>query len=79
MPAPDPNHDALLDKIRATLGEHYLNFAFVVLDDEGSLFYDYTNPIIGRALLENALEDMQGELDLGDVQFSESWEEDDDE
>lgn len=75
MPAPDPENDDILERIRAMLGEHWMNFGFVVLEDDGTLFYDYTNPIIGRALFENALEDMQQELDLGDLEFSESWEE----
>jgi hypothetical protein len=35
----------------------------VVLDDDGTLFYDYTNAIIGEALFSKSLLDMQADME----------------
>ena len=37
------DYDDLFDRIRGNLGEHFPNYMFIVLDDDGDLFYDYTN------------------------------------
>ena len=37
------DHDELFDRIRGNLGEHFSNYMFIVMDDDGELFYDYTN------------------------------------
>jgi hypothetical protein len=51
-------HDEVLDKIRGILGEHFQSWAFVVLEEEGNMYYDYTNRIVGESLLVNAMRDM---------------------
>jgi hypothetical protein len=51
-------HDEVLDKIRGILGEHFHSWAFVVLEEEGNMYYDYTNRIVGESLLVNAMRDM---------------------
>jgi hypothetical protein len=51
-------HDDVLDKIRGILGEHFHSWAFVVLEEEGNMYYDYTNRIVGESLLVNAMRDM---------------------
>jgi hypothetical protein len=48
--------------VRAVLAEHFPNFAFVILDDSGNLYYDYNNHIIGETLFSKALMDMQSQI-----------------
>ena len=53
------DHDDLFDKIRGNLGEHFSNYMFIVMDDDGDLFYDYSNNKVGRMLIYEANKDMQ--------------------
>jgi len=55
--------DAIYDQIRGILGEHFHNFCFIVMDEEGELFYDYTNYRIGKMLMKESLEDLNCEVD----------------
>ena len=43
-------YDDLFDRVRGNLGEHFSNYMFIVMDDDGDLFYDYSNPRVGRCL-----------------------------
>ena len=51
------------DQIRGILGEHFHNFCFIVMDDDGDLFYDYTNYRVGKMLMTEAIEDLNSEVD----------------
>jgi hypothetical protein len=55
--------DAIYDQIRGILGEHFHNFCFIVMDEEGELFHDYTNYRIGKMLMKESLEDLNCEVD----------------
>ena len=55
----DEDYDDLFDKIRGNLGEHFSNYMFIVMDDDGDLFYDYSNNKVGRMLLYETNKDMQ--------------------
>ena len=55
----DEDYDDLFDKIRGNLGEHFSNYMFIVMDDDGDVFYDYPNNNVGRMLLYEANKDMQ--------------------
>lgn len=46
------------DKIRSVIHEHYDNFAFIVLEDDGDVYFDYTNAVIGKALMAEGLKSM---------------------
>jgi hypothetical protein len=59
--AEDP--DIVYDQIRGILGEHFHNFCFIVMDDDGDLFYDYTNYRVGKMLMTEAAEDLNSEVD----------------
>jgi|TARA_R110000744_G_scaffold1271_2_gene4482 hypothetical protein len=59
--AEDP--DIVYDQIRGILGEHFHNFCFIVMDDDGDLFYDYTNYRVGKMLMTEAIEDLNSEVD----------------
>ena len=56
------DHDELFDRIRGNLGEHFSNYMFIVMDDDGDLFYDYTNFRVGKMLVEETKQDMDGEV-----------------
>jgi hypothetical protein len=72
------DHDDLFDKIRGNLGEHFPNYMFIVLDDDGDLFYDYTNYKVGKMLVNETKADMEGKMDILDIIWeSEELEEDD--
>ena len=54
----DEDYDDLFDRIRGNLGEHFSNYMFIVMDDDGDLFYDYANYRVGRMLVSETLKDM---------------------
>jgi hypothetical protein len=61
----DENHDELFDRVRGNLGEHFTNYMFIVMDDEGNLFYDYTNYRVGKMLVSETKQDMDADsLDI---------------
>jgi hypothetical protein len=61
----------------AILSEHFVNYAVVVINDEGALHYDYTNFRVGRMLFRDSLEDMSSDLDMDFFEFNEDDLEDD--
>ena len=65
------DYDDLFERVRGNLGEHFSNYMFIVMDDDGDLFYDYTNHRVGRMLLKETQTDMDGEIDALDI----IWEE----
>tara|TARA_R110002167_G_scaffold137282_2_gene324176 strand:+ start:146 stop:379 length:234 start_codon:yes stop_codon:yes gene_type:complete len=73
--AEDP--DIVYDQIRGILGEHFHNFCFIVMDDDGDLFYDYTNYRVGKMLMTEAIEDLNSEVD--ELDWEELVDEDEDE
>ena len=56
------DHDELFDRIRGNLGEHFSNYMFIVMDEDGDLFYDYTNFRVGKMLVEETKQYMDGEV-----------------
>ena len=61
----DQNHDELFDRVRGNLGEHFTNYMFIVMDEEGNLFYDYTNYRVGKMLVSETKQDMDADsLDI---------------
>ena len=57
----DAQYDNLFADIRARLSEHFPNLLFVVMDDDGDLYYDYTNIPVGKMLAREMLEDLESE------------------
>ncbi len=57
----DENHDELFDRVRGNLGEHFTNYMFIVMDEDGNLFYDYTNYRVGKMLVSETQQDMDGD------------------
>jgi len=75
----DEDYDDLFDRIRGNLGEHFTNYMFIVMDDDGDLFYDYTNHRVGKMLIQEASLDMNGKLDMLDIIWEEESAEEDEE
>ena len=67
----DSDYDDLFDRIRGNLGEHFPNYMFIVMDDDGDLFYDYPNHRVGRMLLKETKDDMEGKEDILDIIWAE--------
>lgn len=74
----DSDYDDLFDKIRGNLGEHFPNYMFIVLDDDGDLFYDYTNYKVGKMLVNETKLDMEGKMDILDIIWDDEEVEEDD-
>ena len=70
------DHDDLFDRVRGNLGEHFPNYMFIVMDDDGDLFYDYPNYRVGKMLIKETKEDMEG--DILDIVWEEGTEDDGD-
>jgi len=71
------DYDDLFDRIRGNLGEHFGNYMFIVMDDDGDLFYDYTNHRVGRMLIKETQADMDEEIDSVEIVWEEETEEED--
>ena len=56
----DEGHEEIYADVRAILAEHFPNFCFIVMDDMGDFYYDYTNAPIGKMLIHEMKEDMEG-------------------
>lgn len=61
-------------RIKSQLAEHFDNFSFVVLDEEGDLNYSYKNQIIGKALFQEAVKIMR---ETEEFENEYCWEDDD--
>jgi hypothetical protein len=74
----DSDYDDLFDRIRGNLGEHFSNYMFIVMDDDGDLFYDYTNYRVGRMLVSETQKDMDCDMDALDIIWETEEEEESD-
>tara|TARA_Y100000361_G_scaffold153636_1_gene176001 strand:- start:4332 stop:4568 length:237 start_codon:yes stop_codon:yes gene_type:complete len=68
------DHDDLFDRVRGNLGEHFTNYMFIVMDDDGDLFYDYSNYRVGKMLINETKQDMEGKVDMLDIIWEEEQE-----
>ena len=57
----------------------YHNYMFIVMDDDGDLFYDYTNHRVGRMLVKETQIDMDQEIDSVEIVWDTEEEEESDE
>jgi hypothetical protein len=71
------DHDELFDRVRGNLGEHFTNYMFIVMDDDGDLFYDYSNYKVGKMLLLESKLDMESKVTSLDIIWEEEEEEKD--
>ena len=71
------DHDELFDRVRGNLGEHFTNYMFIVMDDDGDLFYDYSNYKVGKMLILESKLDMESKITSLDIIWEEEEEEKD--
>jgi sulfur relay (sulfurtransferase) DsrC/TusE family protein len=64
----DSSYDPIYDQIRGILGEHFENYCFIVMDEQGELFFDYNHLPAGRMLLN----EMQQEISEDNIEIE--WE-----
>jgi hypothetical protein len=69
--------DEVLEKIKAIMAEHSMNFAFAILDEEGDLRYDYSNWRVGRMLFADSLIDMNTEIAMEGFNWDDDEEDED--
>jgi len=60
------------ERVRAILSEHFPNYMFIVMNDDGDLYYDFTNLPIGKMLMR----EVKDELNVDDFEID--WVEEDD-
>lgn len=58
MKMTDEQYEEIYADVRALLSEHFPMFMYVVMDDDGGIFYDYTNVPVGKMLAREMMEDM---------------------
>ena len=62
----------VLEKIKAIMAEHSMNYAFSIIDEDSDLRYDYSNWRVGRMLFTDSLTDM----DMAIAMEGFDWDED---
>jgi len=70
----DSSYDPIYDQIRGILGEHFENYCFIVMDEQGELFFDYNHLPAGRMLLN----EMQQEISEDNIEIEWEFESDQD-
>jgi sulfur relay (sulfurtransferase) DsrC/TusE family protein len=70
----DDSYEPIYDQIRGILGEHFENYCFIVMDEQGELFYDYNHLPAGRMLLR----EMQEEISEENIEIQWEFEDDSD-
>jgi sulfur relay (sulfurtransferase) DsrC/TusE family protein len=70
----DGSYEPIYDQIRGILGEHFENYCFIVMDEQGELFYDYNHLPAGRMLLR----EMQEEISDENIEIQWEFEDDSD-
>ena len=70
----DDSYEPIYDQIRGILGEHFENYCFIVMDEQGELFYDYNHLPAGRMLLRK----MQEEISEENIEIQWEFEDDSD-
>lgn len=66
------HYDSIMDKVKEILGEHYPNYLFVVLDQDGCVCTEYTSVPVGRMLISEAKRELVDPIPDID------WDDDDD-
>jgi sulfur relay (sulfurtransferase) DsrC/TusE family protein len=70
----DDSYEPIYDQIRGILGEHFENYCFIVMDEQGELFFDYNHLPAGRMLLR----EMQEEISEENIEIEWEFEDDSD-
>ena len=74
----DEQEEKVVEQIRDLIGEHFTNYAFCVVTEDGGLFYDFKDRFVGKALFIAAQEDMDSDTGVEDMILDWDEMEDDD-
>ena len=69
----DDSYDPIYDQISGILGEHFEHWCFIVMNEEGEVYFDYDHLPSGRMLIS----EMHQEVKLDDRSLDIDWGEDD--
>lgn len=73
----DSEFDPIYDQIKGILGEHFINYCFIVMDEDGDLYYDYTNMRIAKMLIKETAEEINASYEYEDIEIE--WDDDEEE
>ena len=71
----DSEFDPIYDQVKGILGEHFINYCFMVMDEEGNLYSDYTNLPIAKMLIKETAEQINSEY----IEIDIDWEDEEEE
>ena len=69
----DESYDPIYDQIRGILGEHFEHWCFIVMNEQGEVFFDYDHLPSGRMLIN----EMHQEVRTDDNDLDIDWDFDD--
>ena len=69
----DESYEPIYDQIRGILGEHFEHWCFIVMDEQGEVFFDYDHLPSGRMLIN----EMYQEVRMDDNDLDIDWDFDD--
>lgn len=72
----DDMYNELYANVRAQLAEQFQNFMFVVMDEEGEVYMDYTNVPVAKMLAREVLDPDFSFEEYRDVDDDEFWQDD---
>ena len=75
----DSEFDPIYDQIKGILGEHFINYCFIVMDENGDLYYDYTNMRIAKMLIKETAEEINASYEYEDIEIEWGDEEEEEE
>ena len=70
----DDSYDPIYDQIRGILGEHFEHWCFIVMNEDGEVFFDYDHLPSGRMLIN----EMYQEVRMDDNDLDIDWDIDED-
>ncbi len=73
----DSEYDPIYDQVKGILGEHFINYCFIVMDEDGDLYYDYTNMRIAKMLIKETAEEINASYEYEDIEID--WDDDESE
>ncbi len=73
----DSEFDPIYDQIKGILGEHFINYCFIVMDENGDLYYDYTNMRIAKMLIKETAEEINASYEYEDIEIE--WDDEEEE
>jgi|TARA_A100000171_G_C2020291_1_gene90729 ABC-type uncharacterized transport system permease subunit len=57
----DESNKPACEDVKALLSEHFNVYCFVVMNEKGDIHYDYSNPPLGKMLLDQAIKSLEEE------------------